>query len=147
MQVTLTHLPDTAAEFEALSRRTPEEVCACFLCALNLYIKDKDAGVAAMDLLRGPRPMTPYDAQFLRDRLRGKEYLPLAYFEGAAPENSYTPAQPYVLNVLRIPAPRTWSRAISGCFSGRQARILPVPSSCGRSPLPGNGFCGSIPAP
>ena len=78
MQVTLTHLPDTAAEFEALSRRTPEEVCACFLCALNLYIKDKDAGVAAMDLLRGPRPMTPYDAQFLRDRLRGKEYLPLA---------------------------------------------------------------------
>ena len=90
MQVTLTHLPDTAAEFESLSRRTPEEVCACFLCALNLYIKDKDAGVAAMDLLRGPRPMTPYDAQFLRDRLRGKEYLPLAYFEGAAPENSYT---------------------------------------------------------
>ena len=60
MQVTLTHLPDTAAEFEALSRHTPEEVCACFLCALNLYIKDKDAGVAAMDLLRGPRPMTPY---------------------------------------------------------------------------------------
>ena len=103
MQVTLTHLPDTAAEFEALSRRTPEEVCACFLCALNLYIKDKDAGVAAMDLLRGPRPMTPYDAQFLRDRLRGKEYLPLAYFEGAAPENSYTPAQPYVLNVLPDP--------------------------------------------
>ena len=100
MQVTLTHLPDTAAEFEALPRRTPEQVCACFLCALNLYIKDKDAGVAAMDLLRGPRPMTPYDAQFLRDRLRGKEYLPLAYFEGAAPENSYTPAQPYVLNVL-----------------------------------------------
>ena len=106
MQVTLTHLPDTAAEFEALSRRTPEEVCACFLCALNLYIKDKDAGVAAMDLLRGPRPMTPYDAQFLRDRLRGKEYLPLAYFEGAAPENSYTPAQPYVLNVLPDPRPQ-----------------------------------------
>ena len=106
MQVTLPHLPDTAAEFEALSRRTPEEVCACFLCALNLYIKDKDAGVAAMDLLRGPRPMTPYDAQFLRDRLRGKEYLPLAYFEGAAPENSYTPAQPYVLNVLPDPRPQ-----------------------------------------
>lgn len=106
MQVTLTHLPDTAAEFEALSRRAPEEVCACFLCALNLYIKDKDAGVAAMDLLRGPRPMTPYDAQFLRDRLRGKEYLPLAYFEGAAPENSYTPAQPYVLNVLPDPRPQ-----------------------------------------
>lgn len=56
MQVTLNQLPATAAEFEALPRRTPEEVCACFLCALNLYIKDKDAGVAAMDLLRGPGP-------------------------------------------------------------------------------------------
>lgn len=30
-----------------------------------------------MNLLRGPRTMTPYDCQFLRDRLRGKPYLPL----------------------------------------------------------------------
>lgn len=35
-----------------------------------------------MNLLRGSRPMTPYDQQFLRDRLRGKSYLQLAYFEG-----------------------------------------------------------------
>lgn len=58
--------------------------------------------------------MTPYDAQFLRDRLRGKEYLPLAYFEGAAPENGYVPAPPYVLNVLADPVRRTLSRGISG---------------------------------
>ena len=106
MQVTLNRLPATLAEFEQLPRRSPEEVCAGFLCALALYAKDKNAGAAAMDLLRGPRPMTPYDAQFLRDRLRGKEYLPLAYFEGAAPENSYTPRVPYVLNVLPDPRPQ-----------------------------------------
>ena len=106
MQVTLNTLPATLAEFEALPRRTPEEVCAAFLCALKLYLSDKDAGVAAMNLLRGPRPMTPYDAQFLRDRLRGKEYLPLAYFEEATPENSYTPRTPYVLNVLPDPRPQ-----------------------------------------
>ena len=106
MQVTLNALPATLAEFEALPRRTPEEVCAAFLCALKLYLSDKDAGVAAMNLLRGPRPMTPYDAQFLRDRLRGKEYLPLAYFEEATPENSYTPRTPYVLNVLPDPRPQ-----------------------------------------
>jgi len=106
MQVTLSTLPATLAEFEALPRRTPEEVCAAFLCALKLYLSDKDAGVDAMNLLRGPRPMTPYDAQFLRDRLRGKEYLPLAYFEGATPENSYTPRTPYVLNVLPDPRPQ-----------------------------------------
>ena len=106
MQVTLNTLPASLAEFEALPRRTPEEVCAGFLCALHLYLKDKDAGVAAMDLLRGPRPMTPYDAQFLRDRLRGKEYLPLAYFNGATPQNGYEPTKPYILNVLPDTSPQ-----------------------------------------
>ena len=106
MQITLQTLPAALAELEALPRTTPEEVCAGFLCALKLFQTDRDAGVAAMDLLRGPRPMTPYDVQFLRDRLRGKEYLPLAYFEGAAPENDYTPAKPYTLNVLPDPRPQ-----------------------------------------
>ena len=74
MQVKLNTLPATLAEFQALPRSTPEEVCAGFLCALNLYTKSPNDGVAAMDLLRGLRPMTPYDSQFLRDRLRGKEW-------------------------------------------------------------------------
>ena len=59
-----------------------------------------------MNLSRGPRPMTPYDAQFLRDRLRGKAYLPLAYFEGATPGNGYQPRVPYTLNVLSDPRPQ-----------------------------------------
>ena len=100
MQVKLNTLPATLAEFQALPRSTPEEVCAGFLCALNLYTKSPNDGVAAMDLLRGPRPMTPYDSQFLRDRLRGKEYLPLAYFDGATPQNGYRPTAPYTLTVL-----------------------------------------------
>lgn len=59
-----------------------------------------------MNLLRGPRPMTPYDAQFLRDRLRGKAYLSLVYFEGATPENGYQPRTPCQLNVLADPRPQ-----------------------------------------
>ena len=106
MQVKLNTLPATLAEFQALPRSTPEEVCAGFLCALNLYTKSPSDGVAAMDLLRGPRPMTPYDSQFLRDRLRGKPYLPFAYFEGATPENGYQPRVPYTLNVLADPRPQ-----------------------------------------
>lgn len=147
MQVTLTHLPDTAAEFEALSRRTPEEVCACFLCALNLYIKDKDAGVAAMDLLRGPRPMTPYDAQFLRDRLRGKEYLPLAYFEGAAPENSYTPAQPYVLNVLLDPRPQDMEPGYLRLFLRTAGADSPRPIKLRQKPSTGEWFLWEYSSP
>ncbi len=59
-----------------------------------------------MNILRGPRPMTPYDCQFLRDRLRGKAYMPLAYFEGATPENGYQPRTPHRLNVLADPRPQ-----------------------------------------
>ena len=103
MQVSIQKLPDSLQEFQALSAalgQSPEGKCALFLCAVRLFDKNKDEGTQAMDLLRGPRPMTPYDAQFLRDRLRGKSYLPLAYFEGATPQNGYTPQAPYVLNVL-----------------------------------------------
>ena len=101
MQVVIQKIPENLQEFETLAAkgRQPEHICALFLCALALFDRDKDAGTAAMDILRGPRPMTPYDCQFLRDRLRGKAYLPLAYFEGATPENGYTPRQPFTLLV------------------------------------------------
>ena len=108
MQVVIQKLPENLQEFEALAARgrQPEDICALFLCALALFDKDKDVGTAAMNILRGPRPMTPYDAQFLRDRLRGKSYLPLAYFEGAAPGNGYQPQTPYTLKVLADPRPQ-----------------------------------------
>ena len=105
MQYTIQKIPQSLQEFEALvgTLETPEKTCALYLCALTLFDKDKAAGTAAMNLLRGPRPMTPYDIQFLRDRLSGKSYLPLAYFEGATPENGYKPNVPYVLNVAEDP--------------------------------------------
>ena len=108
MQITIQELPGSLQEFEALAgeTRAPEKICALFLCALSLFDGDKDAGTAAMNLLRGPRPMTPYDQQFLRDRLRGKSYLPLAYFEGATPQNGYQPTVPYVLKVLADSRPQ-----------------------------------------
>jgi len=57
MQVTLNALPATLAEFQALPHTTPEEVVAGFLCALHLYTKNPNDGVAAMNILRGPRPI------------------------------------------------------------------------------------------
>ena len=60
MQVTIQSIPASLQEFETLaaSGRQPERICALFLCALALFDKDRDAGTAAMNLLRGPRPMT-----------------------------------------------------------------------------------------
>ena len=108
MQIIIQKIPESLPEFEALAagQRTPEKISALFLCALSLFDRNMADGVSAMNLLRGPKPMTPYDAQFLRDRLRGKAYLPLAYFEGATPQNGYKPNVPYVLNVLLDPRPQ-----------------------------------------
>ena len=108
MQIIIQKIPESLQEFEALAagQRTPEKISALFLCALSLFDRNMADGVNAMNLLRGPKPMTPYDAQFLRDRLRGKAYLPLAYFEGATPQNGYKPNAPYVLNVLSDPRPQ-----------------------------------------
>lgn len=108
MQVVIQKIPENLPEFELLAAegRQPERICALFLCALALFDRNKEAGAAAMNLLRGPKPLTPYDCQFLRDRLRGKSYLPLAYFEGATPENGYQPQVPYALNVLADPRPQ-----------------------------------------
>ncbi len=108
MQVVIQKIPENLPEFELLAAegRQPERIYALFLCALALFDRNKEAGAAAMNLLRGPKPLTPYDCQFLRDRLRGKSYLPLAYFEGATPENGYQPQVPYALNVLADPRPQ-----------------------------------------
>lgn len=102
MQITSEKLPENLQEFKnlALESNQPEHICPLFLCALSLFEKDREEGIKALNVLRGPRPMTEYDSQFLRDRLRGKAYLPLAYFEGATPENGYKPNVPYVLDVL-----------------------------------------------
>ena len=147
MQVTLTHLPDTAAEFEALSCRTPEEVCAGFLCALNLYTKSPNDGVAAMDLLRGPRPMTPHDSQFLCDRLRGKEYLPLAYFDGATPQNGYKPTAPYTLTVLPDQRPQDVEEGYLRVFLQTAGADAPRPVKLRQKPSTGAWFLWEYSSP
>lgn len=109
MNVILQRLPVNLQELREMPEMeltAPENTCAMFLVSLYLYLKDKKAGTEVVNLLRGPRPMTTYDEQFLRDRLRDKAYLPLAYFEGASPENNYTPEIPYVLEVLEDMRPQ-----------------------------------------
>ena len=60
MQVVIQKIPENLQEFEliAAKERQAEYICALFLCALALFDRDKDAGTAAMNLLRGPKPMT-----------------------------------------------------------------------------------------
>lgn len=147
MQVTLTSLPATLAEFQTLSLNTPEEVVAGFLCVLHLYVKNASDGVEAMNILRGPRPMTPYDSQFLRDRLRGKEYLATAYFNGATPQNGYTPTAPYVLNVQADPRPQDIELGYLRVFIATPGADSPRPIKLRQKPSTGQWFLWEYSSP
>jgi len=109
MNIVFDKLPETLEEFQALPQfdlTVPENTCALFIAALHLYVKNRNDGIAAINMLRGPRTMSPMEVQFIRDRLMDKTYLPLAYFEGATPANNYTPSVPYTLCVSPDPRPQ-----------------------------------------
>ena len=67
---------------------------------------DCDAGVEAINLLKGPKPLSPFDINFLRDRVMDKPYLPLVYFEGATPDNDYQPDMPLTLRLFEDQRPQ-----------------------------------------
>ncbi len=101
--VTLQSLPTNLEELKALpqaSLKNPEDTVALTVAALCVYPKDKDASIEMLNYLRGPRPISPMENQFIRDRfMDGRDYIPFSYFKGATPENGYTPDVPYVIEV------------------------------------------------
>ena len=100
-QVTFNKLPKTLEEMKALPQATlskPEDTAALTVAALMVYPENKDECIKMLDYLRGPRPLSPMEQQFIRDRfMDGKGYIPRSYFDGATPDNDYTPAQPFTI--------------------------------------------------
>ena len=104
--VTLQALPRTLAEMQAMPQadlQSPYGTAALTIAALCRYGESVDDCVQMLDFLRGPRPLSPMDKQFLRDRLVGKAYVPISYFEGTSPQNDYTPSVPYRITVKKNP--------------------------------------------
>lgn len=101
---TFESLPKNLEELKALPEATMDDsfkTAALTLCALCAYAEDREAGTEMLNFLRGPRPMSPADIAFLNDRfMDGKHYIPRSYFNGATPENEYTPATPYTVKVI-----------------------------------------------
>lgn len=99
--VTLQKLPESLSalqELEEAKRGTPQGVAALTIAALCLYPRDKETCYEMLDWLRGPRPLSPMEKQFIRDRfMDNQDYIPRSYFAGATPENDYQPSQPLTL--------------------------------------------------
>ena len=104
--VTFPSLPQTLAELKSLpeaSLDTPFKTAALTVAALCVYGTNPDECVNMLNFLRGPRPMSVHDVQFLKDRLQEESYKPFSYFEGALPENDYKPNVPYQITVSSGP--------------------------------------------
>ena len=100
-------LPQSLAEMQALPEaqlNSPYATAALAIAAMCAYETSGPQAVADMlNFLRGPKPLSPHDMQFMRDRLQGKGFKTFAYFEGSSPQNNYTPTLPYRVTVFDNP--------------------------------------------
>ena len=95
-------LPKTAEELRKMPQMTqkdPFEVAALTVAVLCRYEESPQDTIEMLNALRGARQMSPYDLQFLRDRLTEKGYIPRSYFAGATAQNNYKPNVPYTVQV------------------------------------------------
>lgn len=99
-------IPETLEGFCALPQAamsTPFDTAAMTVAAFCVYPSDKEEALKMLDYLRGPRPMSTYEKQFIADRFRDKDYVPRSYFNGATPANDYMPTAPYTVEVFANP--------------------------------------------
>ena len=103
---TFNALPTSVAELQTLpeyAMSDPFMTAALTVAILCRYEADPQATAEMLNAIKGPRPLSPFEIQFLRDRLAGKGYKPYSYFRGATPANNYTPDQPYIITVRDDP--------------------------------------------
>ncbi len=106
MDIVFPNLPETLDAFKSLpqaSLSTPFDTAALTVLALCFYPDDKNLSLQMLDYLRGPRPLSPMERQFIADRFRDKDYVPRSYFTGATPKNNYMPGEPYTITVSENP--------------------------------------------
>lgn len=99
---TFNSVPHSVEELKALPEcdlSTPFKTCALAVLVCLNYANDKQATIDMLDVLRGPAPSTPFEIQFLKDRLAGNDYVPRSFFKGATPDNNYTYDEPLTITV------------------------------------------------
>lgn len=103
---TFSALPSSIAELQALPEASLDsafKTTALTIVALCAYEKNPDACIEMLNFLKGPAEVSTYEKGFIKERLTGKFYKTLSFFDGATPENGYKPNTPYVIKVSENP--------------------------------------------
>ena len=99
---TFPFLPANLSQLQKLpecSLDTPFKAAALSVVALCSFERNSDAVFEMLDYLKGPDSVSPFEKQFIRERLSGKYYKPFSFFAGSTPENGYTPSTPFTITV------------------------------------------------
>ena len=134
--ITFNSLPKNSEELKQIADfSSPFNVAAAAVAVMCNYENDAEGTYDMIDYLKGPADLSVMDKQFIGDRLRGKSYVPRSYFKGTSPQNNYTPAQPYTIEVSDNPYSYTnegyatlWLTS-SGADSPRQVTLRKKPST------------------
>jgi len=105
--VTFETLPKNLEELRALPEadlKEPYKAAALCIAAYCVWPDDREESKKMLQFLSGPRELTPMFFNQVQDRfMDGKNYIPFSFFEGATPENDYTPSKPYTITVYDNP--------------------------------------------
>ena len=99
-------LPKTVEELRAMPESSCTDafaVAALTVAVLCNYYDNAEETYRMLDAIKGPQPLSTYEKQFIRDRMMDNKYVPISYFEGTSPANSYTPSLPYKITVSDNP--------------------------------------------
>ena len=102
MKISFTRLPQNLVDLQSLPEdnfKTPEYACALFVALMTNYERDPEETMKMLDYINGPNDISVMDKQFYKDRMVGKNYKAFSFFEGATPDNEYTPNTPYTTYV------------------------------------------------
>lgn len=103
-RITFDSLPANVSELSAMKGAdfsSPFYTAALTAAALCHYADDPQETIAMINYLKGPQPLNGMQESFIRDRFRnGRIYIAYSYFEGATPQNNYTPKTPYEITVF-----------------------------------------------
>ena len=105
-KVSFAALPTTLTELQSLPEAAmiePHHTAALLIPALCLWPQNKDEAIRMINFLKGPQALSTYETQFISERLRGNEYVPFSFFDGACPENEYSPSALPTITVSSVP--------------------------------------------
>lgn len=108
--IELGSIPVTLEEFDAKYNAiatTPEGAIAMFLAAMDIYARNEELGKHCFGLCLHPENRNGdlpnnHFLSFMRSRFHegdGQPWIARSYFEGAKPENGYTPKEPLTLKM------------------------------------------------